>query len=95
MAVLYNESGRHAWWRFNNHFFNHDKDTPIKQRVSMLRKLISEIQGLKDDQYITLIKIYDKNVSKPHEMNSKEIFIIGNLSITIGWLIFNACAVMY
>ena len=67
----------------------------MKQRVVLLRKLFNEFATLKDDQLIKLIKIYDTNLNQLHEINSKELFIIGNLIMTIGWFIFNACAVMF
>lgn len=67
----------------------------MKQRIAMLKKLFDNLSSLKDDQCTKLINIYDSNINKPHEINSREIFIIGNLTLTIGWLIFNACAVMF
>jgi ammonia channel protein AmtB len=61
----------------------------------MLKKLFVQFSELKEDQCIKLINSYDQNINKNHSINSKEIFIIGNLMLIIGWLIFNACAVMF
>ena len=61
----------------------------------MLKKLFVQFSDLKEDQCIKLINNYDHNIGQNHEINSKEIFIIGNLTLIVGWLIFNACAVMF
>ena len=46
-----------------NYFYNHDQETPMKQRVFLLRKLFTEFSALKDDQLVKLIKIYDTNLN--------------------------------
>ena len=46
----------------NNYFYYHDQETPMKQRVLMLKKLFIQFSDLKEDQCIKLINSYDNNI---------------------------------
>ena len=47
--VIFGDEMKHMKWIQNNYFYSYDSDTPMKIRVSILKKFFTNFSTLKDD----------------------------------------------
>ena len=60
------------------------------KRYRDIRRDHPEFRGITDQNLTSYINLYDKNLSEGFKPMSKELYVMGSLTLFISWLFFNA-----